>query len=167
MTSSKTARAFIHVLLIVVGIVWIYPFVWMVSSSLKDNVTFYKAAINPIPEVFMLENYARAWDVANISHYFMNSVIITVSTVLIVVILSCLTGYALGTVAFPGRTAMIGFIVALQFIQRLYDHTAVPARQVSGDQRLVSGSDFCGIVGRACLVHPAVRRLLLQVSERN
>lgn len=69
--------------LIAVGIFWIYPFVWMVSSSLKDNVTFNKAAINPIPDVFIWENYARAWEVANISQYFMNSVIITVTTVVI------------------------------------------------------------------------------------
>lgn len=128
MTSSKTARAIIHVLLIAVGIVWIYPFVWMVSSSLKDNVTFYKAAINPIPEVFMWENYARAWDVANISQYFVNSVVITLTTVVIVVLLSCLTGYALGTVAFPGRTAMIGFIVSLQFIPKGY--TIIPLYQL-------------------------------------
>lgn len=128
MTSSKAARKLIHVLLIAVGIVWIYPFVWMVSSSLKDNVTFYKAAINPIPKTFMWENYARAWEVANISHYFLNSVVVTASTVVIVVVLSCLTGYALGTVAFPGRMAMIGFIVALQFIPKGY--TIIPLYQL-------------------------------------
>ncbi|MGG6314147.1 carbohydrate ABC transporter permease [Paenibacillus macerans] len=128
MTSSKVVRAFIHLLLIVVGIFWIYPFVWMLSSSLKDNVTFYQTAVNPIPEVFVWENYARAWEVANISHYFMNSVIVTVSTVVIVVVLSGMTGYALGTVAFPGRTALIAFVVALQFIPKGY--TIIPLYQL-------------------------------------
>lgn len=128
MTSSRTARAIVHVLLAVIGVIWIYPFVWMVSSSLKDNTTFYKAAVNPIPEVFRWDNYTRAWEVANISHYFANSVIVTVSTVVIVIILSCLTGYALGTVAFPGRTAMIVFIVSLQFIPKGY--TIIPLYQL-------------------------------------
>jgi len=128
MTSSRTARTIIHVLLAAVGVVWIYPFVWMLSSSLKDNVTFYKAAVNPIPEIFRWDNYTRAWEVANISHYFMNSVIVTVSTVVIVIILSCLTGYALGTVAFPGRTAMIVFVVSLQFIPKGY--TIIPLYQL-------------------------------------
>jgi raffinose/stachyose/melibiose transport system permease protein len=128
MTASKGARLFIHIVLIAVGLVWIYPFFWMITSSLKDNHSFYASGANPIPETWHWDNYARAWQVANFSQYFANSVIITVSTVVIAVVLSCLTGYALGSVAFPGRTAMIGFIVALQFIPKGY--TIIPLFQL-------------------------------------
>jgi ABC-type glycerol-3-phosphate transport system permease component len=118
----------IHFVLILVGIVWIYPFIWMVSSSLKDNTTFFSSGVNPIPEVLHWDNYARAWNVAHISDYFMNSVIITISTVIIVVFLSCITGYALGTVNFPGRNALIVGIVALQFIPKGF--TIIPLFQL-------------------------------------
>lgn len=128
MTTSRIVRFFTHIVLIVLGIFWIYPFVWMVSSSLKDNTTFYSSGANIIPEILRWDNYARAWEVAQVSTFFVNSVIITVSTVIIAVVLSCMTGYALGAVSFPGRTAMIGAIVALQFIPKGY--TIIPLYQL-------------------------------------
>ncbi|GIP36134.1 carbohydrate ABC transporter permease [Paenibacillus sp. J2TS4] len=128
MTSNKTVKAIIHIILIIVGIIWIYPFIWMVSSSLKNNMTFFTSGINPIPKEWRWDNYVRAWEVAQFSDYFMNSVIITVSTVIIVVVLSCMTGYALGRVAFPGRTALIAGVVALQFIPKGY--TIIPLYQL-------------------------------------
>ncbi|MEC5423451.1 carbohydrate ABC transporter permease [Virgibacillus sp. C22-A2] len=122
--NTKTGRIFIHLFLIVFGLMWIYPFIWMISSSLKTNSSFLTSGVNPIPEKLNWENYARAWDVANFSTYFINSVLITLGTVLIVVTLSCLTGYALGRVDFPGRKAVIVCIGALMFIPTGY--TIIP-----------------------------------------
>ncbi|WP_077325302.1 carbohydrate ABC transporter permease [Virgibacillus siamensis] len=122
--TGKISRLLIHIGLITFGIIWIYPFVWMISSSLKTNQTFITSGINPIPENPQWENYTRAWKVADFSDYFINSVIITIATVIIVVILSCLTGYALGRVAFPGRKVIITIIGALMFIPKGY--TIIP-----------------------------------------
>jgi len=123
----KLSHLILHISLILLGIIWIYPFVWMVSGSLKNNTSFFTSGINPLPETFHWENYTRAWEVGNFSGYFMNSVIITISTVVIVVVLSCITGYALGTVNFPGKKALIFGVVALQFIPDGY--TIIPLYQ--------------------------------------
>ncbi|GAA0420871.1 MAG: carbohydrate ABC transporter permease [Bacillota bacterium] len=121
---SKITWGIIHIFLILFGFIWIYPFIWMISSSLKTNASFLTSGINPIPETLNWENYTRAWDVANFSGYFLNSVVITLGTVTIVVLLSCLTGYALGRVDFPGRKTMIVIIGALMFIPTGY--TIIP-----------------------------------------
>lgn len=121
---NRTAMFMTHTFLIVFGIIWIYPFIWMISSSFKTNSTFLTSGINPIPENLHWDNYVRAWEVANFSGYFLNSVIITLSTVLIVITLSCLTGYALGRVQFPGRKIIITIVVALMFIPSGY--TIIP-----------------------------------------
>lgn len=121
---NRTAMFMTHTFLIVFGIIWIYPFIWMISSSFKTNSTFLTSGINPIPENLHWDNYVRAWEVANFSGYFLNSVIITLSTVLIVISLSCLTGYALGRVQFPGRKIIITIVVALMFIPSGY--TIIP-----------------------------------------
>ncbi|MEK4302250.1 carbohydrate ABC transporter permease [Oceanobacillus sp. FSL W8-0428] len=121
---NRTAMFMTHTLLIVFGIIWIYPFIWMISSSFKTNSTFLTSGINPLPENIHWDNYIRAWEVANFSGYFLNSVIITLSTVLIVITLSCLTGYALGRVKFPGRKVIITVVVALMFIPSGY--TIIP-----------------------------------------
>ncbi|MBE1556324.1 carbohydrate ABC transporter permease [Sporosarcina limicola] len=125
--NTKVGKIITHVCLIVIGIVWIYPFIWMISSSLKTNKTYLTSGINPIPEKLNWENYTRAWEVANFSTYFINSVLITLGTVIIVVTLSCLTGYALGRVDFPGRKVVIVCIGALMFIPSGY--TIIPLYQ--------------------------------------
>lgn len=122
--STKLITWLTHAFLIFFGIIWIYPFVWMISSSLKTNTTFVTSGTNLIPEKLNWENYIRAWEVANFSGYFVNSIIITVGTVIIVVTLSCLTGYALGRVRFPGRKAIITLIGVMMFIPSGY--TIIP-----------------------------------------
>ncbi|ASN06286.1 carbohydrate ABC transporter permease [Virgibacillus necropolis] len=122
--NSKLTMGLTHVFLIIFGLIWIYPFIWMVSSSFKTNASFLTSGSNPIPEELHWENYARAWNVANFSSYFLNSVIITLGTVIIVVLLSCLTGYALGRVDFPGRKTIIVITGALMFIPTGY--TIIP-----------------------------------------
>lgn len=124
MIQSRIARTFIHIFLLGLGIIWIYPFIWMVLSSLKTNNEFLVSGINPLPEVPQWENYVRAWDSANFSGYFLNTVILTVSTVLIVIVLSALTGYALGRVDFPGRNYVIIAVGAIMFIPKGY--TIIP-----------------------------------------
>jgi ABC-type glycerol-3-phosphate transport system permease component len=124
MKRKHVIHGILHFLLISIGLVWIYPFVWMIFSSLKTNSEFINAGFTILPEVPQWENYVRAWNEANFSAYFINSVIITVSTVIIVVILCALTGYALGRVQFPGRKIMVISITATMFLPKGY--TIIP-----------------------------------------
>lgn len=111
-----------HALLIVIGIIWIYPFIWMVSSSLKSNLGFY--SLNLLPKALHFDNYSRAWNGAHFSIYFFNTAVITFGTVIMVLILCSLTGYAIGRVNFPGRRVVVVFIAALMFVPKGY--TVIP-----------------------------------------
>lgn len=122
--NKKTSRALLHIALILVGVIWIFPFLWMISASLKTNYELINAGANLWPESFNLKNYVTAWVEANFSGYFMNTVIITVSTVLIVLVMCALTGYALARVKFPGRNLFIIVITATMFIPKGY--TLIP-----------------------------------------
>ncbi|MFD2656606.1 MULTISPECIES: carbohydrate ABC transporter permease [Gracilibacillus] len=124
MITTKSARVMIHVFLLLFGIVWIYPFVWMVFSSLKTNKEFLTSGTKLIPEDFQWQNYSEAWITANFSGYFWNTVIFTVSTVIIVIVLSSLTGYALGRIDFPGKKTIMICVVAIMFIPKGY--TIIP-----------------------------------------
>lgn len=122
--NMKVTRLFTHVFLIILGIIWVYPFIWMIASSLKSNREFITSGASLIPDEIHWENYERAWNVANFSGFFVNSVIITLGTVIIVVLLSCLTGYALGRVDFPGRKTVMALIGVTMFIPEGY--TVIP-----------------------------------------
>jgi len=124
MITRKSTHLLLHIILTVFGLIWIYPFIWMILSSFKTNNELLVSGVNPIPDDFQWENYARAWNNANFSGYFVNTVIITVATVIIVVVLSALTGYALGRVKFPGRTGVLICVAAIMFIPKGY--TIIP-----------------------------------------
>ncbi len=114
-------------ILIPICIVWIYPFLWMVSASLKTNAEFFDAA-NLIPAVPQWQNYARAWQAARIGEYFFNTVIVTVVSVAIATITSAMIGYVLGRYAFPGKKIIMGLFVATVFIPQGY--TVIPIFEV-------------------------------------
>ncbi|HZG83413.1 carbohydrate ABC transporter permease [Paenibacillus sp.] len=118
----------LHAVLLMIGAMWVYPFVWMIFSSLKTNTEYVSSGIALLPEQFRWENYVRAWEVANFSTYFQNSVIVTVSAVVIVVVLCALTGYALGRVNFPGKKLFIVAVTATMFIPKGY--TIIPVYQI-------------------------------------
>jgi len=118
MKTHRMARGLLHGLLILFGIVWIYPFVWMVSSSFKTDAEYFNNGLSLLPDRVRWDNYVRAWETANFSQYFQNSVVLTVSTVAIVVMLCALTGYALGRVSFFGRKIFVVAISSTLFIPK-------------------------------------------------
>ncbi len=118
----------LQAILAITALIWVFPFVWMVSSSFKTNREFLSAGLDLIPQQLRTENYVRAWEVANFSQYFQNSVIVTITTVTIVVVISALTGYALARVEFPGKRPLIVVYAATLFIPKGY--TIIPVYQL-------------------------------------
>jgi raffinose/stachyose/melibiose transport system permease protein len=103
--------------LLILGIIWMYPFFWVISASIKTNREMFTAGANLIPkQIIFPEHYVRAWDVANFSTYFGNSVLYTVSSVIIILIKSVLCGYALARYKFPGSRFLHGLILATLFL---------------------------------------------------
>lgn len=120
----KTWREIIISLVLgAVCLLWVYPLLWMVASSLKTDIEIF-GSIGLIPEAPQWENYARAWTEADIATYFWNTVIITVATIVIVVVTTAMLGYVLGRYTFPGKKLIIGAIVATIFLPEGY--TIIP-----------------------------------------
>ena len=115
--------------LIVAGFVWIFPFIWMVSASLKSSGEIFQGGLGLIPEVLQWENYARAWTDGQFGSYLRNTVIVTVATTLIVVVRCALAGYVIGRYRFPGSKLIIGIFIATLFVPTGY--TIIPIVKVS------------------------------------
>lgn len=113
----------ICLVLLVVCLLWIYPFIWMVSASLKSNEEVF-SGLNPFPKVLHLENYVRAWNQADIGHYFLNSVFVAVFSIIISVFSSALIGYVMGRYRFAGKKLLIAGFAAAIFLPEGY--TIIP-----------------------------------------
>lgn len=126
--NRKAGKIILHVVLIIVGVIWVFPFIWTVSASLKTNFELINSQMNLWPKDPQWGNFIKAWFEANFSGYFLNTVIITVGTVLIIMMMSALTGYALARVKFPGRNLFIVVITATMFIPKGY--TIIPVYMI-------------------------------------
>ncbi len=123
--------------------VWIYPFLWTVSAALKSNGEIF-AGLGLIPKSLEWSNFPRAWTQANIGRYFINTVIITASSVLIVVVTTSMMGYVLGRYRFPGKRIVVGILVATVFLPQGY--TIIPVFELINGLGL-SGSLLGVILG--------------------
>lgn len=114
-TRGRTRRLITTIVLIPICLIWIYPMLWMISSSFKTQGEIF-GGLNLIPNVIQLGNYITAWVQADIGQDFINSVIVSVGGVAVVLAVTSTMGYAIGRYPFPGRKILIGFLAAIVFL---------------------------------------------------
>lgn len=110
--SGRAWSALRYVALTALCLVWIYPFLWLVSASLKTPLEIFSKGLNLIPEALNWDNYARAWVTAGFQGYMINTMLVTIGTVALVVFHTALSGYVLGRYQFVGRRFVIGVLGA-------------------------------------------------------
>lgn len=128
-------RSFIHIILAFFALIIGYPFLWMVSMSLKSEREFYA---NPwgLPAKLALQNYVEAWRLGQIGVYFVNSVLVTLFTVLIISLLASMAAYAFARLKFPGSTFLFySFLASLIVPPQV---TIVPLYMVFRDLHLLN-----------------------------
>ncbi len=92
-----------------------YPILFLIFTSLKTSQEFYVNLFG-IPRDFQWANYPRAWNTGHLGMYFMNSVVVTVASVLLTVVFSALGGYALGKMNIPRSELIIMAFMTFNFI---------------------------------------------------
>lgn len=137
----------IHSVLIFTSLLSIFPFIWLLSTSLKgnsENIFAYPPAI--IPKEFTFENYTGVWHRVDLMRYFINSMVVAGGTVLLNLILSALAGYPLARMEFKGKK--IAFFAILATIMVPFQAIMLPVYLITLKLRLVDGvSDAAGFVG--------------------
>ncbi len=123
-TANRLRELVTTIILTPIAFLWIYPFLWMVSASVKTNDDIFRSGLNLLPSQLMFENYERAWVQANISQYFFNTVAIALGSVALVVLTTATMGYVLGRYGFPGKKIVVGLFVATVFLPKGY--TIIP-----------------------------------------
>lgn len=121
---------------------WIYPFLWMVSASLKDQMEVFASGLGLLPDTPIWENYQRAWTEAGFGKYLVNTVIVTVVTVVVVVVRCAMAGYVLARYDFRGRKVILTVLIATLFVPTGY--TIIPVVEIS--QRLGLLNSLSGMI---------------------
>ncbi len=82
-------------------------FAWLVLQALKSNVEFLGSQPWDLPATWEWDNFVKAWDQANISEYFVNSLIVSFGAVLVSLVVSVPAAYALGRFPAGRQTTVV------------------------------------------------------------
>lgn len=105
-------RALTLTALVLVAVVEVFPYVWMISTSLKDmaGVTRFPPALWPAPAHW--ENYPKAWASGPFLRYAVNNAIQTVGILACQLFFGCLAGFAFSKLRWRGRDACFLIVIA-------------------------------------------------------
>jgi oligogalacturonide transport system permease protein len=110
-----------YVILILVGIIMIYPLVWMVGATFKENSEIF-STINPIPTHPTLDGYIASVDDyngMNIWKALLNTYSYVIPEVIFTVISCTLTAYGFGRFKFKGRNLLFSIMLAMLFLPQV------------------------------------------------
>lgn len=112
-------RLFIYLTLSLIAVTVLVPIFWVITASLKSNHEFYGSPWT-LPERLNFENFADAWQKADMGSYFGNSVSVTALSLAILLAIAVPAAYALSRFQFKGRTLLRYIFMAGLFINVSY-----------------------------------------------
>ncbi len=110
------SRIVIYFFLLVVAIIVLFPFYWMIISSLK-SLTEYRANIPTLfPEKIIFENYVTAFKQGNLATSFGNTVYVGLVSTLLSLVITVLSAFAFARLEFKGKNALFAALLATMMI---------------------------------------------------
>lgn len=122
--SHLLGRGALYALLIGGGLVMLFPFVWMVSTSFKPDLELFITPPRLIPEPFTPENYARVAEAFPLGRFLLNSLVVAGISTSLQILTSAMAAYGFARLRFKGRDAL--FVVYLATLMVPLQVTIVP-----------------------------------------
>ena len=119
-TSAKIGRGagmvLTYAFLILIAIIVLFPFYWMIISSLK-TLDEYKLSVPTLfPETIVFGNYAEAFTEANLGRLFLNTVYVGLVSTVLSLIITVLSAFAFARLEFKGKNALFAVLLATMMI---------------------------------------------------
>jgi len=107
-------RVVLYAGLTIAAISFIYPFLWMASSTLKPPAEVGSLAL--IPQNITLDNYRTMWARAPFGRALLNSAFVATTITLAVLVFGSMTAYAMARLNFRGRPALNAATIAVLLV---------------------------------------------------
>ena len=120
MTAKKInlKKVLITIFMGILGVIFLLPFIWMTSASLKPEIDVLKYPIEWIPKTWnAVENYTRVWSGEDsILPYYLNTVKVTILTTLTSITISSLAGFSFAKLKFKGKNVIFLIVLATYMV---------------------------------------------------
>ena len=105
-----------YAFLLAMAVIVLFPFYWMLISSVK-SLDEYRLSIPTLwPKVILLSNYADAFTTANLGRLFMNTLYVGVVSTILSLVITVLSAFAFARLEFKGRETLFGALLATMMI---------------------------------------------------
>ena len=98
------------------AIIVLFPFYWMIISSLKTLDEYRMSVPTFWPKTVMLSNYAEAFTTANLGRLFVNTMIVGVISTLLSLVITVLSAFAFARLEFKGKDLLFSALLATMMI---------------------------------------------------
>jgi multiple sugar transport system permease protein len=109
-------KVIIYFLLAGLSVIFLFPFIWMISSSLHDLPGVFAIPFNWIPTPPQWNNYLEIFDLMPLGRQFLNTLIITILNVVFTVFSCTLTAYGFARLKFKGRDKLFVLCLATMML---------------------------------------------------
>ncbi len=106
----------VYTFLLVMALIVLFPFYWMIISSLKTLAEYRQPTPTFWPQTVVLGNYAEAFTTANLGRLFMNTAYVGIVSTLLSLVITILSAFAFARLEFKGKETMFGLLLATMMI---------------------------------------------------
>ena len=119
-TASKVTQILVKIgvyaFLAVMALIVLFPFYWMIISSLKTLAEYRQPTPTFWPQTMMWNNYADAFTTANLGQLFLNTAYVGIVSTLLSLVITVLSAFAFARLEFKGREALFGLLLSTMMI---------------------------------------------------
>jgi multiple sugar transport system permease protein len=109
-------KVLLHAALATLALIYVMPFLWMISTSLKGPAEYLREGLNIIPDKIRWDNYTEVFERVPFARFYWNTIVVTVLRLVAQVALAATAGYAFARFRFKGRTALFIAVLAILMV---------------------------------------------------
>ncbi len=109
-------QVLLYTFLTVMALIVVFPFYWMIISSLKSTVEYRLPVPTLFPREIMWGNYVEAFSAANLGRLFLNTVFVGIVSTILSLVITVLSAFAFARLEFKGKNALFGALLATMMI---------------------------------------------------
>lgn len=110
------AQAFCYLFLIFMALVVLFPFYWMINSSLKSLAEYKQSVPTFWPNKVLWSNYAEAFSSASLGRLFLNTAYVGIVSTLLSLVITILSAFAFARLEFRGKDLLFSALLATMMI---------------------------------------------------
>ena len=109
-------KAFTYLFLGVMALIVLFPFYWMIISSLKDLAEYRLNVPTLWPQKMVFYNYVEAFETADLAQLFLNTAYVGIVSTILSLVITVLSAFAFARLEFKGKDAMFAALLATMMI---------------------------------------------------